>query len=196
MSPELQSHTNGVPSSFVLSSASLQLAIPISSLIFVNAIASSPSFASLAIPLTCTNPRSLPIDETPDSTLQHEVPSDRRRCCDIVHHERFCRGCPFSCINRSIRYIITSRRTFTNSVRLDVDAHEANTTRHDVNPYVFGNLSSLFGWQMAGATASEDQTAAACSDVSSLGHGKWAAMGLDPENIKGGWPTSTPTLRR
>lgn len=53
-----------------------------------------------------------------------------------------------------------------------------------------GNLSYLFGWQMAGAATSDDQLAEACNDISALGNGKWAAMGFVPAAIQGSYAGS------
>ena len=42
----------------------------------------------------------------------------------------------------------------------------------------------MFGWQLAAAALSRDQLDAGCDDISSLGHGRWFAEGLVPENIR------------
>jgi len=48
-----------------------------------------------------------------------------------------------------------------------------------------GNLSSMFGWQLAGSGAlSSDQLTSTCADLASTGHGQWAAEGLNPANIQ------------
>ncbi|KAK1087713.1 hypothetical protein LTR33_000911 [Friedmanniomyces endolithicus] len=47
-----------------------------------------------------------------------------------------------------------------------------------------GNLSYLFGWTLAGSALSNDELELGCSDISNLGHGKWAAQGLIPAYIQ------------
>ncbi|KAK1810175.1 hypothetical protein LTR12_015444 [Friedmanniomyces endolithicus] len=47
-----------------------------------------------------------------------------------------------------------------------------------------GNLSYLFGWTLAGSALSNDELDLGCSDISNLGHGKWAAQGLIPAYIQ------------
>ncbi len=47
-----------------------------------------------------------------------------------------------------------------------------------------GNLSYLFGWTLAGSALGNDELDLGCSDISNLGHGKWAAQGLIPAYIQ------------
>ncbi|KAK4955036.1 hypothetical protein LTR10_007228 [Elasticomyces elasticus] len=47
-----------------------------------------------------------------------------------------------------------------------------------------GNLSYLFGWTLAGAALTGNELDLGCSDISNLGHGKWAAQGLTPSYIQ------------
>lgn len=62
---------------------------------------------------------------------------------------------------------------------------EASCAQPKFNDAVIGNLSHLFGWQIAGMMAPfPDQLTAACNDVSSLGHGKWGDIGLNPDDIE------------
>ncbi|TKA78871.1 hypothetical protein B0A55_03803 [Friedmanniomyces simplex] len=49
---------------------------------------------------------------------------------------------------------------------------------------VMGNLSYLFGWTLAGSAVDTDELDLGCSDISNLGHGKWAAQGLNPAYIQ------------
>jgi len=52
-------------------------------------------------------------------------------------------------------------------------------------PKVLGSLSSWFGWQLAGASTTQDELAAGCNKLPSIGGDRWAAIGLVPASIKG-----------
>lgn len=49
------------------------------------------------------------------------------------------------------------------------------------NIYAVANLSSLFGWQLAGSQIAESELWAGCPGMTS----KWEAIGLDSDLIKG-----------
>ncbi|KAK3708972.1 hypothetical protein LTR37_011136 [Vermiconidia calcicola] len=55
--------------------------------------------------------------------------------------------------------------------------------RQSASPEILNNLSYLFGWQMVGAAGTLLELISACNDISTLGHGKWAEMGLFPSSI-------------
>lgn len=48
---------------------------------------------------------------------------------------------------------------------------------------VMANLSSAFGWTLAGSALSDDELDATCANITNTGHHKWAAEGLLPEYI-------------
>jgi len=50
--------------------------------------------------------------------------------------------------------------------------------------YAMGNLSTVFGWQMAGSALTDNQLDVTCADPANTAHGKWAAEGLIPANIR------------
>ncbi|KAK6393085.1 hypothetical protein LTR65_002776 [Meristemomyces frigidus] len=45
------------------------------------------------------------------------------------------------------------------------------------------NMSSAFGWMMAGSALSDDELDVTCANITNSGHHKWAAEGLMPEYI-------------
>lgn len=53
------------------------------------------------------------------------------------------------------------------------------------NAQIMGNMSYLFGWQMAGSALSDDELDPTCNNITTTGHGRWANMGLYPEYIQG-----------
>lgn len=48
---------------------------------------------------------------------------------------------------------------------------------------VVANLSSSFGWTLAGSAVTSDELDVTCANITETGHGKWAAQGLMPSYI-------------
>ena len=51
--------------------------------------------------------------------------------------------------------------------------------------HILGNMSYLFGWQIAGAASSKARLQALCNNTTSLGHQKWDQIGLTSAYISG-----------
>ena len=62
---------------------------------------------------------------------------------------------------------------------------DVNAASATAETYAVGNFSYLFGLQLSGYFNTNEESGAACDDISSIGNNKWAAMGLYPQQIQG-----------
>lgn len=59
----------------------------------------------------------------------------------------------------------------------------SNATTLTPFDYAMGNLSYMFGWQLAGAALSQDELDVGCNNIDNIAHGRWAQEGLVEANI-------------
>lgn len=66
----------------------------------------------------------------------------------------------------------------------DIAKRAGNATEPTLDPQVLSNLSSWFGWQLAGGAKDANELVDGCRDLDSIGGTKWAQIGLVPANIR------------
>lgn len=71
--------------------------------------------------------------------------------------------------------------------KLGTPKRAGNASEPTLDPQVLSDLSTWFGWQLAGAAKDTNDLSEPCTNIDSTGGQRWAQIGLVPANIQGEW---------